>query len=260
MNTGVVRSRYNKADLDKAIKEYREQALPAISAHEGGRSGMLLVNRETGDVLSIGFYDSEAAAKSFAPKAEKLIGSFEKYSAGAAKPARELYEIATSSQQEARAIVERGMKAFNARDLEQLARDAAPDAEYSAPGDMKFKGPQAIKEYNQGWIDAFPDARVETRPGLGPGTGLVYSSPRMETQKLSFEDFKNIIVERLGCEPEQVTMDASFQEDLNADSLDLVELIYAFEENTGLEIPDEDAEKITTVGQAWEYIQEKAGS
>src|SRR5204862_360864 len=82
----------------------------------------------------------------------------------------------------------------------------------------------------------------------------------METQKLSFEDFKNIIVERLGCEPEQVTMDASFQEDLNADSLDLVELIYAFEENTGLEIPDEDAEKITTVGQAWEYIQEKAGS
>ena len=46
----------------------------------------------------------------------------------------------------------------------------------------------------------------------------------------------------------------------NADSLDLVELIYAFEENTGLEIPDEDAEKITTVGQAWEYIQEKAGS
>ncbi|TME90040.1 MAG: acyl carrier protein [Chloroflexi bacterium] len=82
----------------------------------------------------------------------------------------------------------------------------------------------------------------------------------LETQKLSFEDFKNIIVERLGCEPEQVTMDASFQEDLNADSLDLVELIYAFEENTGLEIPDEDAEKITTVGQAWEYIQEKAGS
>jgi acyl carrier protein len=74
----------------------------------------------------------------------------------------------------------------------------------------------------------------------------------METQKLSFEDFKNIVVERLGCEPEQVTMDASFQEDLNADSLDLVELIYAFEENTGLEIPDEDAEKITTVGQAWE--------
>jgi acyl carrier protein len=82
----------------------------------------------------------------------------------------------------------------------------------------------------------------------------------LDSQKISFEEFKNIIVERLGCEPEQVTMDASFQEDLNADSLDLVELIYAFEENTGLEIPDEDAEKITTVGQAWEYIQEKSAT
>jgi acyl carrier protein len=80
----------------------------------------------------------------------------------------------------------------------------------------------------------------------------------LETQKLSFEDYKNIIVERLGCEPEQVTMEAAFQEDLNADSLDLVELIYAFEENTGLEIPDDDAEKIGTVGQAWEYIQERS--
>src|SRR5260370_7171089 len=79
----------------------------------------------------------------------------------------------------------------------------------------------------------------------------------METQKLSFEDFKNIVVERLGCEPEQVTMDASFQEDLNPDSLDLVELIYAFEENTGLEIPDEDADRITTVGHASHYIQAK---
>ena len=97
--------------------------------------------------------------------------------------------------------------------------------------------------------------RVE--PGPRCGARVI---PEMETQKLSFEDFKNIVVERLGCEPEQVTMDASFQEDLNADSLDLVELIYAFEENPGLEIPDEDAEKITTVGRAWEYIQEKAGS
>ena len=82
----------------------------------------------------------------------------------------------------------------------------------------------------------------------------------MDSQKISFEDFKNIIVERLGCEPEQVTMEASFQDDLNADSLDLVELIYAFEENTGLEIPDEDAERIATVGQAWEYIQEKSAT
>src|SRR5258708_37439309 len=101
-----------------------------------------------------------------------------------------------------------------------------------------------------------PDTVVRRKP---PQRAIALEA-RLETQKLSFEDFKNIVVERLGCEPEQVTMDASFQEDLNADSLDLVELIYAFEENTGLEIPDEDAEKITTVGQAWEYIQEKTAS
>ena len=71
---------------------------------------------------------------------------------------------------------------------------------------------------------------------------------------------KKVLAEQLAVDEAQVVPDARFQEDLNADSLDLVELIYAFEENTGLEIPDEDAEKITTVGQAWEYIQEKAGS
>ena len=76
----------------------------------------------------------------------------------------------------------------------------------------------------------------------------------------TFERLKKLIVEQLGVDEDEVTPQASFVEDLNADSLDLVELIYAFEENTGLEIPDEDAEKITTVGQAWEYIQEKAGS
>src|SRR5205809_762079 len=102
MNAGVVKSRYRKADLDKAIKAYKEEALPSITTHDGGRSAMLLVNRETGDVLSIGIYENEAAARSFAPKAEKLIASLEKYKAGEAKPDRELYEIATSTQQEAK--------------------------------------------------------------------------------------------------------------------------------------------------------------
>ncbi len=76
---------------------------------------------------------------------------------------------------------------------------------------------------------------------------------------LSFDKFRGIIVDQLGVEPEQVTLEASFVEDLNADSLDLVELIMAFEEEYGMEISDEDAAKIQTVGQAWDYVQEKLG-
>ena len=68
---------------------------------------------------------------------------------------------------------------------------------------------------------------------------------------------KEIIVEQLGVDPEQVTTEASFVEDLGADSLDTVELVMALEEEFHLEIPDEDAEKIATVGDAIEYIERK---
>ncbi len=68
---------------------------------------------------------------------------------------------------------------------------------------------------------------------------------------------KKIIVEQLGVEEDDVTQEASFVEDLGADSLDTVELVMAFEEEFDIEIPDEDAEKILTVGRAIEYIKEK---
>ena len=67
---------------------------------------------------------------------------------------------------------------------------------------------------------------------------------------------KKIIIEQLGVTEEQVTEDASFIEQLGADSLDTVELIMAFEDEFGIEIPDESAEKIKTVGQAIATIQE----
>ncbi len=70
-----------------------------------------------------------------------------------------------------------------------------------------------------------------------------------------FERVQKIIVELLGVDASKVTMEARFREDLEADSLDLVELIMAFEEEFGGEISDEDAQKITTVGQAVEYLE-----
>jgi acyl carrier protein len=69
---------------------------------------------------------------------------------------------------------------------------------------------------------------------------------------------KEIIVEQLGVNPDQVTPEAKFIEDLGADSLDTVELVMAFEEEFGAEIPDEDAEKLQTVGDVIKYIEERA--
>ena len=71
---------------------------------------------------------------------------------------------------------------------------------------------------------------------------------------------KDIIINELGVEAEKVTASASFVEDLGADSLDTVELVMAFEEEFGIEIPDEDAEKLQTVGDAVNYIQQHQAS
>jgi acyl carrier protein len=71
------------------------------------------------------------------------------------------------------------------------------------------------------------------------------------------ERIKNVIVEQLGVEPEQVKPEAQFINDLGADSLDTVELIMALEKEFDIEIPDEQAEKIKTVGEAVEHIKSK---
>ncbi len=71
---------------------------------------------------------------------------------------------------------------------------------------------------------------------------------------------KEIIIDELGVEADKVTTDASFVDDLGADSLDTVELIMAFEEEFGIDIPDEDAEKMRTVGDAVSYIEQQAES
>ena len=78
-------------------------------------------------------------------------------------------------------------------------------------------------------------------------------------EKTIEDKVKDIIVEQLGVNAEQVTPNARFIEDLGADSLDTVELVMAFEEEFGAEIPDEQAEKLLTVGDVINYVKEKQG-
>jgi acyl carrier protein len=75
----------------------------------------------------------------------------------------------------------------------------------------------------------------------------------------TYTEIKAIIVELLGVDEEKITAEARFREDLEADSLDLVELIMAFEDKFGGEISDEDAQKITTVGEAVKYVDTHMG-
>ena len=78
----------------------------------------------------------------------------------------------------------------------------------------------------------------------------------MAAEKPVEEKVKDIVVEQLGVKPEQVTPEAKFIEDLGADSLDTVELVMAFEEEFGQDIPDEEAEKLQTVGDVIKYLEE----
>ncbi|NPA28990.1 MULTISPECIES: acyl carrier protein [Hydrogenimonas] len=71
-----------------------------------------------------------------------------------------------------------------------------------------------------------------------------------------FDDVKEVVVEQLNVNPDEVKMESKFVEDLGADSLDVVELVMALEEKFGIEIPDDQAEKIQTVGDAVKYIEE----
>ena len=168
MNAAVVRSTYKQTDLDQVVKQYKEKVLPAIAAHQGGRSAIFLVDRQSGAAISIAMYEDAASAAAFAPKSQQLIDSFKQFRTSE-EPKRELFEVAATTQQEARAIVERLFKAISDHDLEEAARLTAPDSVLTAPGGVTAKGPQAIKEFNKNWITAFPDAKIETQEIFAQG-------------------------------------------------------------------------------------------
>ena len=102
------------------------------------------------------------------------------------------------------------------------------------------------------------DAKVDVTK-LSLVVGWKKSEMRMATSEEVAERIKSIIVEQLGVSMEEVTPEASFIEDLGADSLDIVELIMALEEEYDMEIPDEDAEKIQSVQDVITYVQSKQG-
>lgn len=97
-----------------------------------------------------------------------------------------------------------------------------------------------------------------TCDAVARGVSLAPNPSNFMADKSIEEKVKDIIVEQLGVNPEQVTPQASFIEDLGADSLDIVELVMAFEEEFSVEVPDEDAEKLQTVGDVIKYIEERA--
>lgn len=82
----------------------------------------------------------------------------------------------------------------------------------------------------------------------------------MSDSTVTFENLREVIANTLKVDAEQITEEASFVDDLKADSLDLVELIMAFEDEYGVEIPDDDSQAIRTVGNAIEYVQKRLNS
>jgi acyl carrier protein len=96
-----------------------------------------------------------------------------------------------------------------------------------------------------------------------PGAGVLARAAQKQMEEASMSEtadrVKKIVVEHLGVDAEKVTEEASFIDDLGADSLDIVELVMAFEEEFGVEIPDDAAEKISTVKDAIDYIDQNKG-
>jgi acyl carrier protein len=128
-----------------------------------------------------------------------------------------------------------------------------PEQKQSLSATARRLAPPGVFPYNT--APAPPASAMAARQSISAIQFLKHKDhPLMSTVE---QQVKAIVAEQLGVKQEQVTNDASFVDDLGADSLDTVELVMALEEEFEIEIPDEDAEKITTVHQAIDYINER---
>lgn len=172
MNAGMVRGRVKSGHLDEVIEIYRSEVFPAVSKVPGCKGAQLWINSELGECISIGTYDSAESRAAAGPVVSDLLAKLDPHLEGP-RPQREMYDLAASTAQEARALVRRSMDAFNKGDLEQVARDLAPDVVLTAPGGIERRGPQAVKEFDQNWRNAFPDGQFSVSNIFAHGDTVV---------------------------------------------------------------------------------------
>ncbi|HEY4027078.1 MAG TPA: ester cyclase [Candidatus Dormibacteraeota bacterium] len=171
MNAGFLKGRFKRDRIDDVVGVFRE-ALQALGRVPGFRGGQLWVDRDSGECIGLGLYDSERAWREAEPVVAEATSRLQPDLEGA-QPERHLYELAASSALEARAIVERGIEAFNRGDLEKLARDLAPNVELVAPGRTRYRGPQAVKEHHQSLRNGIPDAQLRANNMIAFGNTVM---------------------------------------------------------------------------------------
>jgi steroid delta-isomerase-like uncharacterized protein len=172
MNAGVLKARLRPAAIEKAVDLYREVVLGGYWKVRGARGGQLWIDRQTGDILSVGFYDDRAAARAFQPIAEQALTRLEPYLEGE-RPAREIYELVASTAASTAALADEFVAALNARDGEAVARLCASEVGLLAPGHRAMKGAQQAKAYYQAFFRAFPDGVTRVERSIAADTSAV---------------------------------------------------------------------------------------
>lgn len=171
MNAGVLGGKFKRDRIDDVVGVFRE-TLQALGRVPGFKGGQLWVDRNSGECIGLGLYDNEKSYREAEPVVAEATSRLQSDLEGP-PPERHFYELAASSALEARATVEKGIEAFNRGDLEQLARNLAPNVDFVAPGGERYQGPQAVKEHYQSLRNGFPDAQITASNMIAFGNTVV---------------------------------------------------------------------------------------